>query len=602
MPREKIVKRALVDGTKSPQKQPDTESATSSRGKCFFAIIASVIAVVLTAAIVVGVYFSTRQQADKKSEDNMYFSRSKVGAKPALALEGGGFLAHSVYTGLVEGLNQAASKTGGTEATLTATNILGSFGVISTVSGGSWFMSELAFSQRFLSLVEGSNEANAATNYINKWVEPFISIGSKNIGVKVFADLISALGASGLAQTLKQIAYFLGKGMVWSSFVERLLGITGSIAPTTQLGDDVNAWAKDKIWIVAHSVVTPGGSCSYCKKKVAKIWQKLAGLDFADYKISDSSSSQPLFTPARYSIVLGSGSSSRAPLPYCAPGMCEGLGLSYEGATWAGVDRFSSSATLNFGGTEQSSGALPLTQAVAASSSFLGGICTSDATDLAQELVGTHFEVWTATTGGGDAFTQAQASVQGLSSKNDVSRTSLQALSAQGLHAVIDGGYTDNTGIAHAIAVGANEVVSFVVSVDDLLNLFAGRPAQKNQALGVYELYFQAFQESATEIQKQINTFQPLSISIGSTKFLKSLTFGTLTVTTVDCPAFGITAGRKITLHVVSVDSPLTIGGLDDFKDYGTLVGEITSTIVSNLQGGTTQKLLKILLGDTVQG
>ena len=42
------------------------------------------------------------------------------------------------------------------------------------------------------------------------------------------------------------------------------------------------------IYDITISITTP---------QTADIWQKLSGLDFADYKLSDSSSTQPLFTP-----------------------------------------------------------------------------------------------------------------------------------------------------------------------------------------------------------------------------------------------------------------------------------------------------------------
>ena len=92
-------------------------------------------------------------------------------------------------------------------------------------------------------------------------------------------------------------------------------------------------------------------------------------------------------------------------------------------------------------------------------------------------------------------------------------------------------------------------------------------------------------------------TFQQLSIPSGTTKYLNSVRFGTLSATTANNAVFGITANRKITLHVVSVDSTLSIGGLQDFRDYGTLVQEIVTTIAANKNTGS-QQLLDFLLGN----
>ena len=98
-----------------------------------------------------------------------------------------------------------------------------------------------------------------------------------------------------------QISYFWSKGLTWSDFVSTLLLKTGQIDKTATLGGNVNGWSQvclaigfatsipdiksdlynlrlqDKIWVVGHSLVTPGGSCSYCDKVRA------------DFHVSDSS-------------------------------------------------------------------------------------------------------------------------------------------------------------------------------------------------------------------------------------------------------------------------------------------------------------------------
>jgi len=322
--------------------------------------------------------------------------------------------------------------------------------------------------------------------------------------------------------------------------------------------------------------------------------QKLSGLDFADYKLSNSQSSQPLFTPVRYSIVMGSGTGASAPMSYCAPGMCNSFEMTYKGTNWAGVQRFTSEGTVTTSNPEVNAGSVSLTHAVAASSAFLGGVCTSTATELAQEMIGSHWGVWTTSTGGANSFKDAQDGIQGLVDNKEVTKSSLKALSDQGLMAVIDGGYTDNTGISHALASGANEVVSFLVDEEDFFNLFAGGEKQINVAMGVYMIYFQIFQESMDAVKSQMNNFE--QFAIGSSAYLKSIKYGTLSLTTVDCPAMGIDAGRSVTLHIISVDSSLSIGGLQDFRKYGSLVQEIVSAVMSNESQGT-EKLLQFMLG-----
>lgn len=560
-------------------------------------LVASVVGAIVVIAVATTAYAFARPNRTGLTESLM---ENKEGdgssTKPvAVAFEGGGFLAHSVYTGFIEGLNQLASDSGNTEATLAATNILGRFDVISTVSGGSWFMSELAFSNYFLSMVQSasSDPGTAGAMYNQHWIAPFLQTGSQTNGfIKAFADLIKALGGTFLAQDLKELSYFWSTGLTWSGFVETLLQTTGQIDKTTPLGGDVNDWSKGKIWIAGHSLVTPGGSCSYCDKS-ATFWQQDGGLDFAEYKLG-SATNQPLFTPARFSIELGSGEGATAPVSYCAPGMCD-LSVLYKGANWAGVDRFTAPGSLNIDGAEQYAGTLPLVKVVAASSAFLGAASTSDATDVVQDMVSSQFAVWTTSPTNGASFSDAESTISSLTNAGEVTSTTLKALSKKGIHSIIDGGYTDNTGIAHAIAAGADEVVTFLVDVPDFFNLFQGGPSEDDVVAGIYEIYFQIFQESSEQVQTLVNNFDTLAV--GSAQHLQSVQIGTITATTVQSDEFGIAAGRTVTLHVVAVDSLLSIGGLDDFTDYGVLVQEIVTAVTSPANKELGTQLLGFMQG-----
>jgi hypothetical protein len=60
-----------------------------------------------------------------------------------------------------------------------------------------------------------------------------------------------------------------------------------------------------------------------------------------------------------------------------------------------------------------------------------------------------------------------------------VSAQTVSALATAGVHGVIDGGYTDNSGVANAVAVGADEVTVIVNAnaSSSLSYLFKGGPS-----------------------------------------------------------------------------------------------------------------------------
>ena len=59
-----------------------------------------------------------------------------------------------------------------------------------------------------------------------------------------------------------------------------------------------------------------------------------------------------------------------------------------------------------------------------------------------------------------------------------------------------------------------------------------------------------------------LHLFHPTQLSVGKTKYLEAISIGTLSVTTVNCAAYGVKAGRKVKIHVVGVDTnELSLGG-----------------------------------------
>merc|ERR1711972_1308932 len=88
------------------------------------------------------------------------------------------------------------------------------------------------------------------------------------------------------------------------------------------------------------------------------------------------------------------------------------------------------------------------------------------------------------------------------------------------------------------------------------------------------------FKQSASEIVSAYAAFSQLALASES-KFVTAICFGTLTVTTVNNALWGLPAGITVTLHIIGVSSPLTIGLLEDMHNYDVFVQEVVETVTS---------------------
>jgi hypothetical protein len=195
---------------------------------------------------------------------------------------------------------------------------------------------------------------------------------------------------------------------------------------------------------------------------------------------------------------------------------------------------------------------------------------------------------WISTAPNGQAFEAANTLVKQLDYNEShrvigISNKSVDDFAKAAVHGVVDGGYSDNTGIANAVAAGADEVVVLVnsnaagiASMQYVNVLFAGGsvPPQVPKAL------FPVFERpTAAELQAQINNFHKLDLA--GSKLLKFISVGTVTATTTDNIYFGIQGSRKVTIHIINVGGALSIGYFQNFANYATFTQEIVSVMLA---------------------
>ena len=247
-------------------------------------------------------------------------------------------------------------------------------------------------------------------------------------------------------------------------------------------------------------------------------------------------------------------------------GLCIGCGSTSSAATYQD--------TAN-GTLISSSGTLPVVQTVAASSAVFGSAIDSFLFSEIAAEISADVAVWL----GVEGFHAADELHESVQSRVD--GLVMSQLAGTAFHALIDGGYTDGTGIAQAVSSGASEVVvvlnSFSINqAEYVLQLFPGGPIVKP---GVPKELFPVFQSpNASVIEAAFAEFQTLKLASGS-RFLKVLAIGTIEGTTAENKFFGIAGGSRVTINVINICSELSIGFFANFDNYGQLVQEVALTV-----------------------
>lgn len=530
-----------------------------------------------------------------------------VGNGVALTLEGGGFSAFAVQAAMTAALlSECGKATGSAKPTLRATGLFQRFGTVSSNSGGTWFLTSLAYSGEFLSLVEdmAASPDAAGLAFGKRWIGRVLDQLAQ-VGV-VFQDLAAAVkglfGERGVHFIL-ELGVVTKLGWNYNRVVDLILESTAGIRSDVILESEVREWARGKVWLACQSLVAPTGG------DAATLWQSSSGLDAIFFEL-DCAGFMPTYIPTKISWRLGS-KDAVSPAPYVV-----GTALSPSARVrWTGVDpkqeSFYSCCCGTRGVAESSrpfgsfshftsgAGQLPLTRVATCSSAVAGCVPTNGLLSKLNTVLRGNFAVWASMAAGGNAFAEAEVLVSAVRGATQPCRASVQQLASAGVHAIADGGYTDNTGIAHAVATGAVEVTAFTIGFDNLIGLFLGSRTCWN-CLGSPVPFFPIFADSQEGVLAEIAKFHEVRPLPGA-RFLNGIRFGRLQVTTADCPWFGIGAGRRVTINIVGVETPLGVGFCEDFNNYAHLVQEIVDAVGSVSPSGSDtirRALLPFFLGD----
>jgi len=561
----------------------------------------------------------------------------KRAATKAISMAGGGFLSLADFTGVVSGL-LTGLQASGQEANLET--LFAKFDTFSAVSGGSWTTTLLMYSASFQKVVEASAKSpdQAGTRFNNDFVHPVLNVQEDTSVVGITSGLLSCLSkvvmpmslaqlgsqtdpdpASLLAelhrqqqlpnsttspwalQMLAELLILIQHGQVsWHGLVQKMLSRGGGIDSALPMGTKAaNKWAHGKLAIQGATAVGPAGYDIYLpfffQHKVTKVQLYSTSKASITYSAAPSSTEIHAKIPVMFSIIIGAGESAKSPLPFCSSKDCNGYTLKYEANGEAVVGAPTLTFKDIFGPAfEESAGMVPISSAIAASSAFMGWGGVTSAIIAEQGCIS--FAAWTTSAKDGKSFVEAD-SIRDHFFEGSVAQAggpqsmALKAATA-GLNPLIDGGYADVTGIANAVAAGASSVVAFISSAlgpeFSTLALFKGTLYPGSRVFN---------KPSVKEVARQWERFTAIPARAGS-QFLQKIVYGTISAVTAANEHFGIEAGRRITLDMISIETVnITIGLVQEgfiynsFYQYGDLVGEIVQTLAESPQA--TQALLQ---------
>ena len=280
------------------------------------------------AGIVVSVFSLRAVSPERLSDSSVNDNTSVVSSSVGLALEGGGFLSHAAFTGLtvgfMKGLRARSKQYRGKTDEHALEALFSNVDVISSVSGGSWFFAGLAYSESFSKQVcemAKLSREDIYQIYDRDFIEPILNVGKgmelNNTVAKKFVKWLADHGHPGIAEDYGAVLFMLRNKLAWRDFMNVFLGVLGVDASMHTIGSSVQRWARKKIWIAGTAVATPGSPTGEGGKRATSVfaWSKDADMDYMKYSsVTKHGHPVPIYSPARFSAVLGAQGSCPAPL------------------------------------------------------------------------------------------------------------------------------------------------------------------------------------------------------------------------------------------------------------------------------------------------
>lgn len=550
----------------------------------------------------------------------------------AVAFMGGGFLAHADYAGLVAGLLPELPQR-------TLARLFKKFGVITGVSGGSWFSSQLIYSSKFRQMIYQAAGAPplASVTFNTMYYAPVLdplrgtSVAGARQGVAeclgelrplVTLQEAAARSAAGEQQpqipiSAQYIPWYLeilselyiliqAGGVSWEDLVQQMFSRGAGIDPTLPLGTArANAWAKGKLFLQGVTAASPSATAEAFTTDPNLTRVTLYETQSGGVQLSYAASAPPTpadgaplaaTTPAKFSVLVGAGEEQSSPLPFCRTSDCFSISLDYEftppnGAT---TQQRVSLGSVFQSAFEADAGKVPVSSASAASSAFEG--ITAVQTGLGGKQGCLSLAVWASGAPSGRSFTTANDLRTEMFSGVALSTDLASRVVGDAIQPLLDGGLVESSGVAMAVAAGAVEVLAVInigrgsQTLASLLSVFSGGGSPQSRVFD---------SPNTDQFQASFAAFPRIPAAQGS-KFLQSIIYGSVQCVTRENPWFGITPDRPVTLNVIAIQTDnITIGLIEEgfsynsFFNFGTLAGEVVQTLTGAESRAHTRSILQ---------
>lgn len=413
-------------------------------------------------------------------------ARTLTAASKAISFEGGGSLAMSDYAGVMAGLLAVLKKSTAGRAALT--HLLSIFDVFSSNSGGTWYCGLLAYSRKFRLLQESMAESHSRAG-----------------------ELWNALSKEGIVAALS--------GTSWWRNNEEIEVRSGDLSLHTSLGNTtaMEDWALQKLWLVAISIPTAN------KTKPIRVSKS------STYYLTSERTHLPAFLPGAINLRLNSETATApAPFPLCGKAGksdCWGLKMihSSEDGSATRCSKYHTLPQLH-----PHPGRWHLTGVFTASSAAFGDRILGPDSWLKETR---KWSAW-AVRGSLHPF------VEGEHAAVDTEDTDPKLCQT---YSIIDGAFTDNTGILHAVASGADEVTAFLNAF--MLDRWLKATFENSSEYSI-------FQEDLLQLIHNSNEKHTIH---SLTDVYAKIEFVRVGVTTKENRWFGTKAGNKVRLNLIII-------------------------------------------------
>lgn len=495
---------------------------------------------------------------ERQDNSRQFVGRSNMTL--AVTFEGNGFLAESMYASLTAGLlavyrleinNQVESEGSNGDVYMMPEleDLMHSFDIMASNSGGSWYCGFLAYNDHFRDIQEQLGRTPKYAGLI--WNTKVYSLENRQ-------EVIFKMFTGSFTDAIKAMqSYHAGHD------------------EDIELGNfsAMQAWARFKLWLVSTTITSAFEDAPIKVNKTTSYYlnpneDSLRGkINKTKYNITTQNLSFPTtgFIPASLAIRLsGDAADYMAPMPYCL------------GAFVAGLPSCWGMEMLHTGDCRNWTNIKPDTVFAYGGKMLLSGILAASSAMMGTETIGGEG-------GKGSGSWAERGSAWAVPSKTRPFHNGNLAMVSDAydgadkimcsVFAVADGGFADNTGILHAVSAGADIITSYANGYE------LGKVLKSASSL---ECVYCIFADDLEIMSKHTKSRQDI---YSTSWFYTKMEFLELPTTTIPNLWFGTVAGKHVLINIMKIktfiDSDWLLHSIDmNSRVFGIIMQVLVDTLI----------------------